>query len=323
MAKDALIAAFVLDGRGGGRAIDWEGVRAWRPEHGFLWLHLNHAHEEAQQWIRASSGLDRLIAKALTASATRPRIVRHENGLLSIFRAANLNPGADPEDMIALRCWIDPQRAITVRHRQSMAAGDLRKALQAGNGPTRAGDFLTRLADALSMRLVPILADLDAGIEKLEDAILDGGERLPRSELGERRRQVILLRRYLLPQRDALARLHAEQIGWLEPGDVALLREVADRMVRLVEDLDAARDRLMVVRDEIETRASAQMNATMLRLSIITALFLPLGLLTGLLGINVGGIPGSASPVAFALVCLLLGAVAGAQLLLFRKLRWI
>lgn len=323
MAKEALIAAFVLDGRGGARHLDWEGVRAWRPEQGFLWLHLNHAHEETQAWIRAESGLDKQIAKALTAAGSRPRIVRHEAGLLSIFRAANLNPGADPEDMIALRCWIDPTRAITVRHRQSMAASDLRKALHAGHGPTRAGDFLTRLADALSLRLVPLFEELDAGIEKLEDTILDGAGQLPRNELGERRRQVILLRRYLIPQRDALARLHAEQIAWLQPDDVAAMREVADRMTRFVEDLDAARDRLMVARDELETRANVQMNATMLRLAMITALFLPLGLLTGLLGINVGGIPGSDDPWAFAMVCLLLLAVAGLQLLLFRRLRWI
>ena len=196
MAKEALIAAFLLDGRGGARELDWDGVRAWESGQGFLWVHLNHGQDEAREWLRRTSGLDALISKALGARATRPRIFRHGNGLLSIFRAANLNAGADPEDMISLRCWIEAERAITVRHRQSMAASDLRKALLAGNGPTRAGDFLTRLADALAGRLAPILEALDEATEKLEDAVLDGSAQIPRGELGERRRQIIRLRRH-------------------------------------------------------------------------------------------------------------------------------
>jgi len=101
------------------------------------------------------------------------------------------------------------------------------------------------------------------------------------------------------------------------------LREVADHITRYVEDLDSAKDRAAVCQEELENRIGAQMNKTLYILSIITAIFLPLGLITGLLGINVGGIPGSENPFAFAFVCLLLLAIVVGQVLIFRRIRWV
>ena len=103
----------------------------------------------------------------------------------------------------------------------------------------------------------------------------------------------------------------------------ARLRESADRVTRYVEDLDSARERAAVIRDELEGRLAEQMNKTMYVLSIVAAIFLPLGLLTGLLGINVGGIPGAENPLAFWEVCLLLVFVGVLQALLFWKMKWI
>ena len=71
-----------------------------------------------------------------------------------------------------------------------------------------------------------------------------------------------------------------------------------------------------------EAKLGAQMNKTMYLLSIVAAIFLPLGLLTGLLGINVGGIPGTESPYAFIVVCVGLIFIAFIQALIFRRMRW-
>ena len=64
------------------------------------------------------------------------------------------------------------------------------------------------------------------------------------------------------------------------------------------------------------------MNKTMYILSIVAGIFLPLGLLTGLLGINVGGIPGTENPWAFAIFCVLLLIIAGGQIWLFKRKKW-
>jgi len=100
------------------------------------------------------------------------------------------------------------------------------------------------------------------------------------------------------------------------------LRETSDRTTRYVEDLDAIRDRAMVTQEELNNRLAEQMNKTMYVLSIVAGIFLPLGLLTGLLGINVGGIPGTENKWAFTIFCFILLGVAGVQVWLFKRKKW-
>ena len=79
----------------------------------------------------------------------------------------------------------------------------------------------------------------------------------------------------------------------------------------------------MVLQDELRARAVARSDRTNYLLTIIAAIFLPLGFVTGLLGINVGGIPGADAPHGFWLACLLIGGVATFQWWVFRRLRWL
>ena len=90
-----------------------------------------------------------------------------------------------------------------------------------------------------------------------------------------------------------------------------------------MEDLDSARERAAVTQEELAGRLAEQMNKTMYVLSIVAAIFLPLGLITGLLGINVGGIPGVDSGWAFTIVCLILIGIAVVQAIVFKKMKWL
>jgi zinc transporter len=144
-----------------------------------------------------------------------------------------------------------------------------------------------------------------------------------RSQLATLRRQAISLRRYLSPQREALSRLLTEKIPWLDESNRIRLREVYDMLIRHIEDLDEARDRAAVTQEQLVNSLSEQMNKKMYILSIVAAIFLPLGFLTGLLGINVGGIPGAESKLGFLVFVLLLSAVVVFQIWLFRKKKWL
>ena len=132
-----------------------------------------------------------------------------------------------------------------------------------------------------------------------------------------------MLRRYLAPQRDALVRLHLEQVKGFKQAQRSVFRELAERVTRFVEDLDAVRERALVTQEEIAARLAEQMNARMYVLSLVAGVFLPLGLLTGLLGINVGGMPGERSPLAFWIVCLILVATGAGLVWGLRRLRWL
>ncbi len=225
--------------------------------------------------------------------------------------------------MVAIRMFFTENRIITIRYRRVMAIQDVSKAIENRKGPCSAGDFIVMVAERIADRMGDIVADLDDSVDGLEDTVLTTESHELRSKLADLRRQAISLRRYIAPQRDVLFRLVQERISLLSEIDRAHLREVAERTARFVEDIDSARDRASITQEELNNRLSEQMNKAMYTLSIIAAIFLPLGLLTGLLGINVGGIPGTESKWAFTLVTIVLIAIALGLLVWFKKIKWL
>jgi zinc transporter len=320
---NGLLHAYVLDKTGTGRELTAAEVSAWKLEDGFLWVHLDYTVDGVREWLEEKAGLSELDVEAIVTDETRPRAVATHDALLLILRGVNLNPGQDPEDMVSLRMYIESGRAITLRRRRLLAMDDLRQRIAAGDGPTDAGDFLISVCDRLTNRIAGVLEDIDDGVDALEDEVLTAESHELRSRIGGLRRQAIGLRRYLAPQRDVMARLQMEKTSWITDLQRIHLRELADRVTRYVEDLDSARDRAAVTNDELNTRLSDQMNRTMFLLSIVAAIFLPLGLITGLLGINVGGLPGVDSPFAFTIVCVLMVLLAVGEYWLFRRKKWL
>ena len=321
--QDGLICAFELDGRGSGRPLDWAGIRAWRPGTGVLWVHLDFKGDVARQWLKEESGVDPVVAQTMLQDDVRPRVMPLENSLLVILRGVNLNPGADPEDMVGIRAWFGTDLIVTLRHRRLMAVNDLRELTETGQGPKGPGEFLYQLADRLIERMGPVIVDLNDRVDDLEDQVLTAQSARLRSSLGEIRREAIALRRHLAPQRDVMARLHQEPMPWLESRQRGHLREIADRTLRYVEDLDSARERAAVIQDELNSRLSDQMNRTMYLLAVVAAVLLPPSLVTGLFGINVGGMPGVENGLAFFIVVASLIAIGVVEVVLLRWLKWI
>ena len=318
-----LICAYTLDGDGGGTRLGWDGVREHERRAGLLWLHLQREAPGTRAWLENESGLDQILCDALLSDTPRPRCEQFGDGLLISLRGVNLNPGENPDDMVGLIIWAEPDRIITVRRRRLMAVDAARQAIDHGRGPKTTGDFVARVADGLVERMGPVIADLDDKVDELEDGIIEGQTEGVRHKLAQLRREAIALRRYIAPQREAMARLLTQQVPWMDDAHKRLIREVADRILRYVEDLDAARERAQIAQDELANRVTEQINRNMYVLSIVAAVFLPLSLLTGYLGINVGGIPGEKWPWAFASVGLILGGLTVVEVWLFRRLKWL
>ncbi|MBL4538261.1 MAG: zinc transporter ZntB [Oceanicaulis sp.] len=290
-------------------------------EGGYRWVHLDLSDPNAFDWI--SEQADPVVADALMRADTRPRMAEHADGLILIMRGVNLNPNSDPEDMVSLRLWVTDRLVITTRLRRLMAVSEMAEQMARGSAPATPADLVCALSQGLTARMEPVLEALVDEIDDLEERSVDRASRL-RGELAEIRRTTITLRRYLAPQRDILARLSLEDAGPLHHPHVRVtLRETADRLARLVEELDMIRERSSILNDQMVDARAEEMNAAMLLLSVVAAVFLPLGFLTGLLGINVGGLPGAHWPYAFALVCASCLGLAGGLVWWFRRKGWL
>lgn len=323
METKGLIYAYLLDGQGSARRLGWEDVERWKPEQGPIWLHFDYADPGTVAWISDQSGLHEVPASVLLTEESRPRTTSVGGGILVALRGVNQNPGSDPEDMVAVRVWFDQTRIISTRRRVLLPEADLIESFEQGRGPRTTGEFIVDLCDRLVLRMEDVVEDVEDRVAQMEQEVIASDSHALRTQLSEVRREAIMLRRYLSPQREAMTRLLAEDVPWLSESGRLRLREATDRLVRCIEDLDSARDRASVTQEELVNRLSEQLNTRMYVLSLVAAVFLPLGFLTGLLGINVGGIPGAEHPSAFLVFLLVLAVVVILQILIFKRKRWL
>jgi zinc transporter len=316
-------AAYLLDGQGGGSRLDQADLGRALARDATLWVHLSRDAADARAWLQGESGLDPLVVEALLAENTRPRAVAMGNGAMLFMRGVNLNPGADPDDMVSIRLWVEARRVISVRLRRLHSVDEICQALELGRGPVDAGDFVVHLAARMVAQVADVVTEVNDEVDELQQEVLVRESAHLRSRLTRLRGKIISLRRHLAPQRDALTRLTQLALPWLGGDELGRLREEADRVTRYVEDLDVARDRADLTHEELASRMAEQLNARMYLLSVVAAFFLPLSFLTGLLGINVGGIPLSENPWGFVGVVVVLLVLMVLQALLFRWRRWL
>ena len=323
MSNEFIIHACSIDGKGGGLNLQGDAISKLIEDKALAWVHLDALHEDTRPWLEKNlSYLDPLIVDALLAEETRPRIMEIDDGLLIIMRGMNFNENASPEDMISIRIWIDPSRIITIRRRKLKAVVDICEKLEKGTGPKSSGDFIAQLASRLFERMDPVMQELDEKLDTIEEEILDHPDPSKRQEITHTRRQAIIFRRYIAPQKDVLAQLRLSDQQWLDVTNKRQIQESLDRVTRYVEDLDAIRERAQIVKDELANALSDRLNKNLYILSVISAIFLPLGFFTGLMGINIGGMPGVDNDQAFWIFSGGLAIIVAIQMAIFKLLRW-
>lgn len=287
------------------------------------WSHLDLGEAGAAEWLETKSGLESIVVAALSAEETRPRAFKSKDGLMIILRGVNLNAGHDPEDMVSIRLWIEQSRVISVMRRQMLSVQDVVDDIRQGEGPKTSSEFIIELVDKIANRISDFVEKLEDELTEIENHLEEINPSEIRSALGASRRQIATVRRYLAPQRDALDRLNHVETKLFSERDRMRLREESDRVSRYLEDLDLARERALVLQEAFITQIAQQQNTRMYALAIITAIFLPLGFITGLLGINVGGMPGADSDIAFWVVSGGLLFVVLIIFVIFKRAKWL
>lgn len=283
------------------------------------WQHIDARHPQALVWLH-QAGIPPTVAEALVREETRPRSLSVDDALLLNLRGVNQNPGADPQDMVSIRLWINPTRVISCRLRRVQAVEDLLAAAQNGAGPRSAGHWLVLFVELIADRIGEFVNGLDDAMFELESGTAGLMDSQPISRL---RREAAAVRRFLAPQREALdAALRAGR-SLLTETEWFMLREQTDRFSRYFEDLDLLRERALVLQEEVLHRAAQQQNQRMYVLSLVAAVFLPLGFFTGLFGVNVGGMPGTDNQLAFALLCIAMTTLAAVVYAVMRWRRWL
>ncbi len=302
--------------------LDLKDPNALKSGSGILWLHMCAIHADTREYLNHETELDEIIVNALLAEETRPRILVRKEGLMVIVRAMNLHKNESPEDMISLRMWIDRERIITTRRRDILAIEDVKSAIEQDRGPKSTGEFLTMITNRVYARMESHIDDLEDCVSRVEEYLAQRKVDDVSENIGLIRIRTAIFTRYIVPQRNVLEGLIKAKCTWLSEKNIEHLVESHDQVTRYVEILNDIRDRAQIINDEIDKLRSAKLNSMTYMFSVAATIFLPLTFLTGLLGINIGGMPGVDRTEAFWVFTILCIIIAALQIIIFKKLKW-
>ncbi len=312
--------AFTPEGKA--TKLDVERVSEELKNEGLAWVHLDANEEATKEWLeREVNYLDHLIIDALIAEETRPRVIEFESGLLIILRGVNLNQNSEAEDMVSIRMWVDGDRIITVQRRDLKALFDLRDQVDAGKTIRNSGEFLYNLLQQIIDVTAPHLHSLGDKVDEVEEK--NNSNRIYDETMRETvlqiRTSATVFKRYLMPQREAVAKLRVCDHEWINDWARRHFQEHLDQILLMIEEVDEVRDRSQILHDEIVHSLNEKLNKSMYSLSLVASVFIPLTFFTSIFSVNIGGVPGVDESHSFMLMLIAMAVMAVVQMFFLNR----
>jgi zinc transporter len=265
---------------------------------GFLWLHLEGRDEQDLAFLRSCEDIPDVAAGALAATETRPRCDRMDHGaILNLRGPGDLDPN-DSDRLVSFRLWVTACKVTSVSRRRLAAIDAVLAKMEAGR-ILDSGDLVAAFARAISTQLDPEVSALGDTLDDVESDLESSQLYRLRRTITAVRSHAIGFRRFVAPDRDALRTLAELDFDWLAQDDRLHIVEAADRFARMAEELESVRERAALLHEQITDLRAEQVDQRALYISIVAFIFLPLTFITGLLGMNVDGIPYAHAQWAF------------------------
>jgi zinc transporter len=279
-----------------------------------VWIHLHGDESALRPWFEGTAGLPAWVVDPLVATETRPRATALEEGAFVNLRGLSPDELATSDPLASVRLYAAAGRVYSVtRHRLSAMPAVRAEVQQAQVADP--GDLIVAFAEEITDELDPLVAELGDTLDDCEGKLSADRVFDLRRVVSHTRIEAIGYRRFLAPQRAALEKLSTLPGDWLGQDDRLHLAAAADKAARMAEELEAIRERAALIHETLTDLRAEQLDQRSLQIAIVAMVFLPLTFLTGLLGMNVEGIPFAQEPWAFAGVigvCVVLaGAITG------------
>jgi zinc transporter len=289
---------------------------------GFVWLHLQGRDEQDLAFIKAQPDIPDIAAGALAATETRPRCDRIEEGAILNLRGPGEQDPVDSDRLVSIRFWVTRTRVISLSRRPITALPEVIRKMEAGRIHD-SGDLVAAFAWAISTELDPEVSALGDRLDDVESDLEPNYLYRLRRDITAVRSTAISFRRFVAPDRDALRTLAGLDFDWLAEDDRLHIVEAADRFARMTEELEAVRERAALLHEQITDLRAEQTDQRALYISVVAFIFLPLTFVTGLLGMNVEGIPYAHSHWSFWGVVIFCVVVGVSVLAWFRWRNWL
>jgi zinc transporter len=298
---------------GKGQPLDTEAACTWlkqRDQHPqeFIWLHYNLANTASEKWLHEHTALPEEFYESLHEGPRSTRIELADDTLVAVVNDVLHDFSFEPSDISTLWLSVDSQLVISARRKPLRAVDSLRNAVRNGEPIRSSVELLTHLLRDQADALIKIVRDAITTVDSIEDNLLAGKLTTKRASLGALRRVLVRLQRLLAPEPAALFRLLQKPPAWMAETDVQELRQSTEEFSMVLSDMASLQERIKLIQEEIAALASEANNHSLFVLTVVTVLALPINIIAGLLGMNVGGIPLAQSAHGFLIVVVIVAS---------------
>lgn len=289
----------------------------------FEWQHYCARHDGVENILNEQLGLPMFISQAMIAEETRSRAIVRPEGVMVLFKAMHQHDGAVPEMMVSLRLWIEPHRVISAREHDIDALLTIRDEMLAGHGPSSTADFLIDMIGHVYDEFDPLIDAMEAELDTLEALVERENTEAVCGRLAALERRAAIFNRHLSPQAAIFQLVGANHCPLVSDDDRDHLNELDSRLRGILEALRDLRERALIIDQRIQRIEEFRQTKANLVFAVAATLFLPATFLTGLFGVNVGGIPWLHEPMGFVIISAICITLIGVSYAMIRRGRWL
>ena len=269
---------------------------------GFLWLHFNLSQASTEKWLHAHTALPPEFYEALHQGSRSTRIELADDALIAVVNDVLHGFAFDPSDISTLWLHVSPHLIISARKKPLKSVDRLRQSVQHGASIQTPVELLTHLLRDQADVLIGIVRDAVSKVDLIEDDLLAGRLNYKRENLGNLRRVLVRLQRLMAPEPAALFRLLQRPTSWMKEADIQDLRQSSEEFSAVLVDMASLQERIKLLQEEIAAMINEKNSRSLYILTIVTVLALPINIIAGLFGMNVGGIPFAENAEGFWMV---------------------
>src|SRR5881296_370021 len=264
----------------------------------FLWLHFSLSNMASEPWLRRYLTLPDTFYESLHSDVDATHLEQDADSLVARIHDVLFDFTFDAPVATTSLC-IKPRVLVSAHVRPWRSINQLRSAVQAGQVFRSPIEILSRLFRDQASVLVDIVRRATKRVDPMEERLLAKRISVSRSELGALRRMLVRLQRLLAPEPAAFFRLLSRPPDWITEEELQNLQQAAEKFSTAISDAAALVERVKQLQEELAALVNEQTNRTLFVLTLVTVLALPINLVAGLFGMNVGGIPLAQHPYGF------------------------
>lgn len=304
-----------------------EASRDYHPSRQTVWLNVYGLQDAAiMTEIGERFGLHPLVLEDILNTGQRPKVDDYGDYMYIVARAVEVDPKTVDVSSEQISLVIGRNFVLTFQERRTGLFDPIRQRLRADRSRMRSlgFDYLAyALLDALVDRYFVVLEAITDRAEELEDQVLHSASPALLSRINHFKRETVDLRRAMWPMREVVNQLIRGDTRFFRAETQPYLRDIYDHTVHVIESLDALRDLIGDMLDVYLTSVSNRLNVEVRILTVITIIFMPATLISGIFGMNFQSMPLTERPNGFWLAIGLMLTVAVTMGAIFWRRNWL